>query len=348
MRERAGLPPRAEYSLVARPLTRDAGTRFATTRDAGRPSVGRGAARPRAARGGASSAAQPGDELCARCRRALPRLPPPLCDRCGAPTAWPVRRCGECAGRRLAFASARAAVIYDAPVRALVGAWKERGQRGWPRSPPSSSSRPSGSRPPMRSCPCRPIRDRRIRRGHSTRPAWRPSSASAGACPSPMRSSRVEGRRRQRGLALVERRRNVGGVFRPSLTRADTRRARRRRLHERRHGRRGGVRAAQGRRETCRSGHLRAGSSLDSFSAVIELGGADATPREGQEPRGRRVDPGLRRAEDAEARAHLDDGAEVELELAEEHNPSSPTPPSPRRPSGRAATSCAPARRRRT
>src|SRR3954469_915933 len=73
---------------------------------------------------------EPGFELCPPCRRALPRLPPPLCDRCGAPTAWPVRRCGECSGRRLAFASARAAVIYDPPVRTLVGAWKERGQRG--------------------------------------------------------------------------------------------------------------------------------------------------------------------------------------------------------------------------
>ena len=37
--------------------------------------------------------------------------------RCGAPTAWPVRRCAECAGRRLAFVSARAAVEYDEPVR---------------------------------------------------------------------------------------------------------------------------------------------------------------------------------------------------------------------------------------
>ena len=44
-------------------------------------------------------------------------------------TAWPVRRCAECAGRRLAFASARAAVEYDATVRRIVGAWKERGLR---------------------------------------------------------------------------------------------------------------------------------------------------------------------------------------------------------------------------
>jgi predicted amidophosphoribosyltransferase len=68
-------------------------------------------------------------QLCARCREELPRIEAPLCTRCGAPTAWPVERCRECAGRRLAFASARAAVGYDAAARRLVHAWKERGLR---------------------------------------------------------------------------------------------------------------------------------------------------------------------------------------------------------------------------
>jgi predicted amidophosphoribosyltransferase len=68
-------------------------------------------------------------QLCAACRHELPRLEPPLCERCGAPTAWPVERCRECAGRRLAFASARAAVGYDDAARRLVHAWKERGLR---------------------------------------------------------------------------------------------------------------------------------------------------------------------------------------------------------------------------
>jgi predicted amidophosphoribosyltransferase len=40
-----------------------------------------------------------------------------------------VDRCAECAGRRLAFVSARAAVAYDGPARTLVTAWKERGRR---------------------------------------------------------------------------------------------------------------------------------------------------------------------------------------------------------------------------
>ena len=70
-----------------------------------------------------------GRQLCAGCREELPRIEPPLCARCGAPTAWPVERCRECAGRRLGFATARAAVGYDEGARRLVHAWKERGLR---------------------------------------------------------------------------------------------------------------------------------------------------------------------------------------------------------------------------
>jgi predicted amidophosphoribosyltransferase len=72
----------------------------------------------------------PGDALCAPCRDALVRLRPPVCDRCGSPGPWPVRRCAECSGRRLAFARARSALVYDARARALVREWKERGRRG--------------------------------------------------------------------------------------------------------------------------------------------------------------------------------------------------------------------------
>jgi predicted amidophosphoribosyltransferase len=67
--------------------------------------------------------------FCTACRAALPALTPPLCALCGAPVAWPVDRCRECAGRRLAFTSARAAVPYDGDVRRLVRRWKEGGLR---------------------------------------------------------------------------------------------------------------------------------------------------------------------------------------------------------------------------
>jgi predicted amidophosphoribosyltransferase len=70
-----------------------------------------------------------GSQLCARCAASLPAPTPPLCACCGAPTAWPVERCRECAGRRLAFVSARAAVSYDDDVRRFVRRWKEHGLR---------------------------------------------------------------------------------------------------------------------------------------------------------------------------------------------------------------------------
>jgi competence protein ComFC len=69
------------------------------------------------------------DTLCFTCRSQLRFLPPPRCGRCGASTAWPVERCRECAGRRLAFSSARAAVAYTGAARALVHGWKEHGLR---------------------------------------------------------------------------------------------------------------------------------------------------------------------------------------------------------------------------
>ena len=71
----------------------------------------------------------PGRALCTACRDGLTRLAPPLCERCGSPGPWPVRRCAECAGRRLAFAQARAAIVYDRGARSFVRAWKEGGRR---------------------------------------------------------------------------------------------------------------------------------------------------------------------------------------------------------------------------
>jgi predicted amidophosphoribosyltransferase len=61
---------------------------------------------------------------------ALRLLTGPCCTRCGRPTERVVERCRECGGRRLQFASARAAVELQGPAHALVRAWKDRGLRG--------------------------------------------------------------------------------------------------------------------------------------------------------------------------------------------------------------------------
>jgi predicted amidophosphoribosyltransferase len=155
----------------------------------------------------------PGAQVCDGCTATLRRIEPPLCARCGAPTAWPVHRCGECAGRRLAFAHARAVLAYDDRLRPVVVAWKERGLRrlaGWA----AAVVRESVARPDA-ACvvfvPGDP--DRRLKRGHHA--AERLASELAAEWELPLRPllSRARGSPRQRGLTQHERRRNVAGAF---------------------------------------------------------------------------------------------------------------------------------------
>ena len=156
-----------------------------------------------------------GEQLCASCSDGLTRLRPPLCDRCGAPTAWPVARCAECSGRRLAFASARAAVAYDAAAARVVAGWKEGGLR---RLGDAAAAVVAGAVPPLRVdllVPVPPDPDRRLERGHH--PAGALASALGRHWGLPVAAPLVRPRAgpRQRGLALRERRRNVAGAFSP-------------------------------------------------------------------------------------------------------------------------------------
>lgn len=144
---------------------------------------------------------------------ALGRLPPPLCDRCGAPTAWPVRRCGECAGRRLAFASARAAVIYDDAARVVIRAWKEGGLRhlGAIAARVVVETVP---RPPVAALAfVPPDGDRSLRRGHHTAHGLARALGAAWDLPLVAALTRTGQGSRQTGLRLAERRANVRGAF---------------------------------------------------------------------------------------------------------------------------------------
>jgi ComF family protein len=143
----------------------------------------------------------------------LPRLVPPLCERCGAPTAWPVRRCAECTGRRLAFARARAAVPYDQAVRKVVASWKERGLRrlaSW-----AAGIISEAMQRPAASCvvfvPGDP--DRRLQRGHHAAERLAAELAETWALPLEPLLIRARGSPRQRGLSQHDRRRNVAGAF---------------------------------------------------------------------------------------------------------------------------------------
>ncbi len=157
-----------------------------------------------------------GDQLCAACRERLPRLEPPFCDRCGAPTAWPVARCRECSGRRLAFASARAAVAYDDDVRRLLRAWKERGLR---RLAVEAASVLAGVLPPPSSSVLTfvpPDRARSLQRGHHPAERLAQELGVRWALPVVALVARTRPAPRQRGLALADRRRNVAGAFAPA------------------------------------------------------------------------------------------------------------------------------------
>jgi predicted amidophosphoribosyltransferase len=155
----------------------------------------------------------PGDVLCTRCRTTLPRLPPPLCARCGAPTVWPVTRCSECSGRRLSFASARAAVAYEASARVLVAAWKERGVRVL--APVAADlvaealPRPRGAA--VVAVP--PDPERVLKRGHHPAARLADELAARWELPPLDALHRVRPAGRQAGLGVRERRRNVAGAF---------------------------------------------------------------------------------------------------------------------------------------
>src|SRR5919198_3141875 len=150
----------------------------------------------------------PGKQVCAKCTSRLRRIAPPLCERCGAPTAWPVRRCAECAGRRLGFWRARAAVEYDAPVRRIVAAWKERGLRrlaAWAGAIVADAvPRPEASC--LSYVP--PDPDRRLQRGHHAAERLARELAALWSLPLEPLLTRGRGSTRQRGLSRRERRRN--------------------------------------------------------------------------------------------------------------------------------------------
>lgn len=158
----------------------------------------------------------PGPALCPGCRDSLVRLAPPLCERCGSPGTWPVKRCAECAGRRIAFSSARAAVEYDAPARRLVQAWKELGQRRLARETAAVVVE-ALARPDVAALAFVPAdADRARERGHRPAEALARELGRGWELPVQALLRRSRAVHRQRGLGLAERRRNVAGAFAPA------------------------------------------------------------------------------------------------------------------------------------
>jgi predicted amidophosphoribosyltransferase len=157
---------------------------------------------------------RPGEVLCPDCVAALVRLVPPLCERCGAPGPWPVRRCAECAGRRLAFARVRSAVVYEDRARRVVSAWKE-GGRARLAAVAASVVTAHVARPNVDLLVPVPGDPERTRaRGRAAPEALARELSRAWGIPSLPLLRRVGARPRQRGLALRDRRRNVRGSVR--------------------------------------------------------------------------------------------------------------------------------------
>ena len=154
-----------------------------------------------------------GPPVCDGCADALPRVRPPLCARCGAPTAWPVARCAECTGRRIAFATARAAVVYEADVRRLVSAWKEHGLRRLARFAADVVvdvvERPRGA---LLTCVA-PDRERGRERGYHPAESLARELAVRWALPFAAALARTRSIERQAALPLRARRGNVAGAF---------------------------------------------------------------------------------------------------------------------------------------
>lgn len=156
----------------------------------------------------------PGPQVCDGCRSSLRRIEPPLCERCGAPTAWPVARCAECSGRRLAFGRARAAVAYDEPVRRIVASWKERGLRRlatWAADVVAESLAQIAA-DAVTFVP--PDHDRTLERGHHPAGTLAFELARRWDLEPVALLQRTRRIQAQRGLQRRERRRNVAGAFR--------------------------------------------------------------------------------------------------------------------------------------
>lgn len=158
----------------------------------------------------------PGCDLCDRCLRGLPRLAEPLCDRCGAPTSWPVRRCGECTGRRLAFARARAAVAYEQAVRTVVSGWKERGLRALAALAADLVDDAVAKPDVVALTFVPPDGDRSFGRGYNPAESLARELGDRWAIEVVEALARTRSAPRQAGLRFVERRGNVSGVFRPT------------------------------------------------------------------------------------------------------------------------------------
>lgn len=122
-------------------------------------------------------------------------------------------RCRECAGRRLGFASARAAVAYASPAPELVRAWKEQGLRRGATLAAELVAAHVEQQPADVITYIPPDPERQLRRlGHPAERLAEELGARWGLEVRPL-LARTRKIPRQASLPFEERRRNVRGAF---------------------------------------------------------------------------------------------------------------------------------------
>ncbi|MGH2347995.1 MAG: ComF family protein [bacterium] len=161
------------------------------------------------------------DVLCRACTDRFRLIRPPVCDRCGRPLRGPpdlLFTCVKCRGRRLGFAHARAAGVYEGTLRDAVHALKFRGRMtlGAPLGRVMADA--AGAAPALEGCdaivpvPLHP--SRRTERGFNQAEVLAQEVAAAlGLSLAPDALKRVRATRAQSELQLDERRTNVRGAF---------------------------------------------------------------------------------------------------------------------------------------
>ena len=155
-----------------------------------------------------------GPLLCQGCLLAMPLLREPLCARCGRPTDTPVPDCRECRGRRLGFATARAAVAHHDAGAGLVHRLKQGGLRGL--AEPAAALIAFAVPAPEVEAVCWVPADRwrLIARGENPPELIAAALARRWGLPARSLLDVCRARRPQRGLGVTERRANVRGAFR--------------------------------------------------------------------------------------------------------------------------------------
>jgi ComF family protein len=167
--------------------------------------------------------------LCEVCAPALVPVPATVCGHCGAPLSRSLPECRECRGRGLAFASARAAFLYEGPARRLVTSCKFRALRSLTAEMAvlagASFERvvaALGGPAAVDLVTCVPVhRDRDLERGFDQAALLGRRLAAAADLPFAPLLVRTRRGRRQSGLGAAERAANVRSAFTVDDTAAD-------------------------------------------------------------------------------------------------------------------------------